>query len=141
MFDMPVMSNSGVIVTPPEVPVRNVLLLATVAPGIERPVMQAQELLTCRPSKSRESLPLFSLSASSPAPTLPWDSAKYSSSSFSLDRFQPLCMLFGAAVGAPGGIDVSQMLYACVMIVCIDAPGVLGVRYMYVCKHACMYYV
>ena len=100
------------IVTPPEVPVRNVLLLATVvnimhaastgtpfvvppAPGIERPVMQAQELLTCRPSKSRESLPLFSLSASSPAPTLPWDSAKYSSSSFSLDRFQPLCTLFG----------------------------------------------
>ena len=52
--------------------------------------MQAREFLTCRPLKSRKPLPLFSFSASSPAPTLPRDSAKYSSSSFSLDRFQPL---------------------------------------------------
>ena len=80
MLDLTVMSTSGVIppfVIPPD-------------PGIERPVMQAREFLTCRPLKSCESLPLFSLSASSPAPTLPRDSAKYLSSSFSLDRFQPL---------------------------------------------------
>ena len=107
MFDMTVMSTSGVIATPPEVPVRKILPLTTVvnimhavktgtpfvvppAPGIEQPVMQAREFLTCRPLKSREPLPLLSFSASAPAPTLPRDSAKYSSSSFSFDCFQPL---------------------------------------------------
>ena len=107
LFDMTVMSTSGVIAMPPEVPVRKILPLTTVvnimhsvkrgtpfvvppAPGIEQPVMQAQEFLTCRPLKSREPLPLFSFSASFTAPTLPRDSAKYSSSSFSLDRIQPL---------------------------------------------------
>ena len=94
-----------VIAPPPEVPVRNVLPLATVvsimdavstgtpfvvppAPGIERPVMQAQDFSTCRLSKSREFLLLFRLSASSSAPTLPRDSPKDSSPSFSLDRVQ-----------------------------------------------------
>ena len=52
--------------------------------------MQAHEFLTCQPLKSRQSLPLLSLSASSSALTLPRYSAKYLSSSFSLDRFQPL---------------------------------------------------
>ena len=73
LLDMTVMSTSGVIASPPEVPVRNVLPLATVvsimdavstgppfvvppAPGIEWPVMQAQDFLTCRLSKSREFL-------------------------------------------------------------------------------------
>ena len=73
IFDLTVRSTSGVIATPPEVHVRNILPLATVvnimhavitgmpfvvppAPGIERPVMQAREFLTCRPLKSRESL-------------------------------------------------------------------------------------
>ena len=105
MLDVTVMSTSGVIAPPPEVPVRNVLPLATVvnimdavstgtpfvvppAPGIERPVMQAKDFSTCRLSKSREFLPLFRLSASSPAPTLPRDSAKDSSPSLSLDRVQ-----------------------------------------------------
>ena len=63
ILDMTVMSTSGVIASPPEVPVRNVLPLATVvsimdavstgtpfvvppAPGIERPVMQAQDFST-----------------------------------------------------------------------------------------------
>ena len=95
---------SGVIASPPEVPVRNVLPLTTVvsimdavstgtpfvvppAPGIEWPVMQAQYFSTCRLSKSREFLSLFRLSASSPAPTLPRDSAKDSSPYLSLDRF------------------------------------------------------
>ena len=105
MLDMTVMSTSGVIAPPPEVPARNVLPLATVvsimdavskgtpfvvtpAPGIERPVMQAQDFSTCRLSRSREFLPLFRLSASSPAPTLPRDSATDSSPSFSIDRVQ-----------------------------------------------------
>ena len=116
MFDMTVMSTSGVIATPPEVPVGNILPLTTVvnfmhavsrgtpfvvppAPGIEQPVMQAREFLTCQPLKSREPLPSFSFSASSPAPTLPRDSAKYSSSSFSLDRFQPLRGITSPPVG------------------------------------------
>ena len=107
ILDMTVISTSVVIAPPPEVPVRNVLPLATVvsimdavstrtpfvvppAPGIERPVMQAQDFSTCRLSKSREFLPLFRLSASSPAPTLPRDSAKDSSPSLSLNRVQPL---------------------------------------------------
>ena len=107
MLDMTVMSTSGVIASLPEVPVRNVLPLATVvsimdafstgapfvvppAPGIEQPVMQAQDVSTCRLSNSREFLSLFRLSASSPAPTLPRDSAKDSSPSLSLDRVQPL---------------------------------------------------
>ena len=60
------------------------------APGIERPVMQAQDFSTCRLSRSREFLSLFRLSASSPAPTLPRDLAKNSSPSLSLDRVQPL---------------------------------------------------
>ena len=107
MFDMTVMSTSGVIAPPLEGPDRNVLPLATVvnithavstgtpfvmppAPGIERLVIQAHEFPNCRLLKSREFLPLFRLSASSPAPMLPRDSAKDSSPSFSLDRFQPL---------------------------------------------------
>ena len=105
MWDVTAMSTSGVIAPPPEVPVRNVLPLATVvsimdavsmgtpfvvppAPGIERPVMQAQDFSTCWLSKSREFLPSFRLSASSPVPTLPRDSAKDSSPSLSLDRVQ-----------------------------------------------------
>ena len=59
-------------------------------PDIERPVMQAQELSNCRLIKSRQSSLLISLSASSSALTLPWNPAKFSSSSFSLDRLQPL---------------------------------------------------
>ena len=107
LLDMTVMSTSGVIASPPEVPVRNVLLLATVvsimyavstgtpfvvppAPGIERPVIQAQDFSKCRLSRSREFLSLFRLSTSSPAPTLSRDSAKDSSPFLSLDRVPPL---------------------------------------------------
>ena len=118
MLDMTVMSTSGVIASPPEVPVRNVLPLATVvsimdavstgtpfvvppAPGLERPVMQAQDFSTCRLSKSREFLSLFRLSALSPAPTLPRDSANDSSPSFSLDR-EHLASGWGGPVAAAG---------------------------------------
>ena len=107
LLDMTVMSSSGVIASPPEVPVGDVLPLATVAsvmdavsmgtpfvvppaPGIERPVMQAQDFSTCRLSKLREFLSLFRLSASSPAPTLSRDSAKDSSPFLSLDCVPPL---------------------------------------------------
>ena len=102
LLDMTVMSTSGVIASPTEVPVRNVLPLATVvnimyavstgtpfvvppAPGIERPVIQALDF-----SRSCEFLSLFRLSTSSPAPTLPRDSAKDSSPFLSLDRVPPL---------------------------------------------------
>ena len=60
------------------------------APEIERPVMQAQDFSNCRRMKPREFLSLFRLSASSPAPTMPRDSAKDSSPFLSLDRVPPL---------------------------------------------------
>ena len=107
MFDMTVMRTSGVIATLPEVPVRKILPLTTVvsimdavsmvtpfvvppAPEIERPVMQAQDFSNCRLTKSRKFLSLFRLLTSSPAPTLPRDSAKDSSPFLSLDRVPPL---------------------------------------------------
>ena len=52
--------------------------------------MQLRDFQTCRTSESRQSFSLLSLSASSSALTLPRNSATFSSSSFSLDRFQPL---------------------------------------------------
>ena len=107
VFDLTIMRRSGAIATPPEIPVRKILPLTTVVsiiddvstvtpfvvpppPDIERPVMQAQELSNCRLTKSRRSSLLLSLSASSSALTQPRNPAKFSSSSFSLDRFQPL---------------------------------------------------
>ena len=105
MFYMAVMRTSGVIATPPEVPVGKILPLTTVANithavstgtpfvvppalGIERPAMQLHDFLTYRTSESCQSFSLLSLSAS--ALTLPRNSAKFSSFSFLLDRFQPL---------------------------------------------------
>ena len=60
------------------------------APEIEQPVMQAQDFSNCRLTKSRKFLSLFRLLTSSPAPTLPLDSAKDSSPFLSLDRVPPL---------------------------------------------------
>ena len=59
-------------------------------PDIERPVMQLHDFLTYRTPESRQPSLLCSLSASSSALTLPRNPAKFSSSSFSIDRFQPL---------------------------------------------------
>ena len=104
---MTVMRTSGAIVTSPEVPVGGILPLTTVVSitddvstvtpfvvpppsDIERPVMQAQDLSNCRLTKLRQSSLLLTLSASSSALMLPRTPAKFSSSSFSLDRFQPL---------------------------------------------------
>ena len=104
---MTVSSTSGVITTPPEGSAREVLPLTTgvnilhgvntgtpfVVPpalGIEQPAMQLHDFLIYRTLESRQSFSLLSLSASSSALTLPRNSAKFSSSSFSLDRFQPL---------------------------------------------------
>ena len=46
--------------------------------------------------------------------------------------------LFGALIGALGGMDVSQVEYACIMNVCIAYIDALEVLYMY---YTCMYYV
>ena len=95
------------ITTPPEGLAREVLPLTTgvdilhgvntgtpfvVPPALdmERPVMQLHDFLTYRTSESCQSSLLLSLSASSSALTLPRNPAKFSSSSFSLDLFQPL---------------------------------------------------
>ena len=107
IFDMTVSSTSGVITTPPEGLPREVLPLTTevnilygvntgtpfvVPPAldIERPVMQLLDFLTYRTSELRQYSLLISLSASSSALMLPRRPAKFSSSSFSIDRFQPL---------------------------------------------------
>ena len=107
LFDMTVSSTSGVITTPPEGLPREVLPLTTevnilygvntgtpfvVPPALdmERPVMQLHDFLTYRRSELRQYSLLLSLSASSSALTLPRSPAKFSSSSFSIDRFQPL---------------------------------------------------
>ena len=107
IFDMTVSSTSGVITTPPEDLPREVLPLTTevnilygvnmgtpfvVPPAldIERPVMQLHDFLTYRTSELRQYSLLLILSASSSAITLPRRPAKFSSSSFSIDRFQPL---------------------------------------------------
>ena len=104
---MTVSSTSGVITTLLEGLAREVLPLTTgvdilhgvnmgtpfvVSPAldIERPVMQLHDFLTYRTSESRQYSLLLSLSASSSALTLPRNQAKFLSSSFSLDRFQPL---------------------------------------------------
>ena len=107
IFDMTVSSTSGVITTPPEGLPREVLPLTTevnilygvnkgtpfiVPPAldIERPVMQLHDFLTYRTSELCQYSLLLTLLASSSALTLPRRPAKFSSSSFSIDRFQPL---------------------------------------------------
>ena len=102
MFHMTVLHTSGAITMPPEVPVIKILPLTTVfsfidavstvtlfvvppSPDIGRPVMQAQDFSNCR-----EFISSFRLSASSPAPMLPRDSAKDSSPFLSLGRVPPL---------------------------------------------------
>ena len=107
IFDVTVSSTPGVITTPPEGLAREVLPLFTgvnilhgvntgmpfvVPPAldIERPEMQLLDFLTYRTPESRQSSLLLSLSASSSALMLPRNRAKFSSSSFSLDCFQPL---------------------------------------------------
>ena len=107
LLDMTVMSVSGVILSPLDVPVRQIQPLITVVsiidavstvtpfmvpppPDIERPVMQAQDFSNCRLTKSREFLSSSRLSASSPAPMLPRDPAKDSLPFLSLGRVPPL---------------------------------------------------
>ena len=62
--------------------------VATPAPVVEQPEMQAKEFPTLRLSESPELLPSFRLSFSSPSPTLPWGAAEDSSSPFLLNRVQ-----------------------------------------------------
>ena len=56
----------------------------------EQQCRQLQEIGTCRTSESRQPLLLCSLSAVSSTRTLPWNTPEFSSSSSSVDRFQPL---------------------------------------------------
>ena len=107
LLNMTVMSFSGVIVSPSDVPVRQIQPLTTVVsstdagsmvtpfvvpppPDIEQLVKQLHDFLTYGTPESRQSSFLLSLSASSSALTLPRNPAKFSSSSFSLDRYPPL---------------------------------------------------
>ena len=83
------MCTSGVKVPPPGASTQFVLPLATVAstvtavgmstpfiatpaPVVEQPGMQAKEFPTLRLSESPKLLPSFGLSSSTPSPTLPW---------------------------------------------------------------------
>ena len=107
LLDMTVMSLSGVILSPSDVPARQIQPLITVVsiidvvstvtpfvvpppPDIEQLVMQAQDFSNCRLTKSREFLSSSRLSASSPVPMLPRDPAKDSSPFLSLGRVPPL---------------------------------------------------
>ena len=105
LLDMIVTSSSGVIVSPSDVPVRQLQPLTAVVsctdagsmvtlfivpppPDIEQPCKQLQDFLTCRTPESRQPSLLCSLSASS-ALTLLQNLATFSSSSLSLDRYPP----------------------------------------------------
>ena len=101
LLDMTVMSDSGVIVSPSDVPVGQIQPLTAVVsgmdagstvtpPDIEQPCKQLHDFLTCQTPESRQSSFWLSLSASSSALTLPRNPAKFSSSSFSLNRYPPL---------------------------------------------------
>ena len=107
LLDMTVMSSSGVIVSPSDVPVGQIQPLTTVVsstdagstvtpfvaplpPDIEQLCKQPHDFLTCQTPESRQSSFLLSLSASFSALTLPRNPAKFLSSSFSLDRYPPL---------------------------------------------------
>ena len=107
LFNMTDMSSSGVIVSASDVPVGQIQPLTAVVsstdadstvtlfvvpppPDIERPVMKLHDFLTHRTPETCLSSLLISLSASSSTLMLPRNPAKFSSSSFSLDRLQPL---------------------------------------------------
>ena len=107
LLDMTVMISCGVIVSPSDIPVGQIQpLTAAVSctdtgstvtpfdvplpPDIEQPCKQLHDFLTYRTPESRQSSCWLSLSASSSALTLPRNPAKFSSSSFSLDRYPPL---------------------------------------------------
>ena len=104
---MTVMRRSGEIRLSPDVPVGQLQPLTTVVsctdactmvtlfvvpppPDIEQPCRQLQDFLMCRTPESRQPSLWCSLSASSSACTLPRKLPEFSSSSFSIDRFQPL---------------------------------------------------
>ena len=127
VFNLPVMRTTGAIVTPPLTTVVGIiddvstvtLFVVPPPPDIERPMMQAQELSNCRLTKSRLSSLLISLSASSSALTLPRRPAKFSSSSFSLDRFQPLR---GKTSPSTGEALLPPPADDC-LILCLDDPN------------------
>ena len=101
------MRRSGAIRLSPDVPVGHLQPLTTVVsctdagsmvtpfvvpppPNIKQLCKQLQDFLTCRTPESRQPSSWCSLTASSSARTLPRKLPEFSSSSFSIDRFQPL---------------------------------------------------
>ena len=54
-------------------------------------------------------------------------------------RYSARRSLFGALIGALGGIDVSQVKYACIENVCIYRRADSTGSTIYVCMHACLY--
>ena len=136
VFNMTVMSSSGVIVSASDVPVGQIQPLTAVVsstdadsmvtpfvvpppPDIERPVMKLHDFLTHRTPESRQSSLLISLSASSSALTLPWNPEKFSSSSFSLDRLQPL----RGRISPPMGEALLPPPADDCLIPCLDDPN------------------
>ena len=136
VFNMTVMSSSGVIVSPSDVPVGQIQPLTSVVrstdadsmvtpfvvpppPDIERPVMKLDDFLTHRTPESCLSSLLISLSASSSALTLPRNPAKFSSSSFSLDRLQPL----RGKISPPTGEALLPPPADDCLIPCLDDPN------------------
>ena len=65
--------------------------VATPAPVVEQPGIQANEFPTLRLSDSPKLLPSFGLSFSSPSPTLPWGAAEDSSPPVLPNRVQVGC--------------------------------------------------
>ena len=109
LLDISVMSSSGVIVSPSDIPVLQIQPLWSVVvvsstdagstvtpfvvpvpPGIEQQCKQLHDFMTYQTPESRQSSFWLSLSASSSALMLPRNLAKFSSSSFSLDHYLPL---------------------------------------------------
>ena len=107
VFNMTVMSSSGVIVSRWDVPFGQIQPLTAVVsstdadstvtpfvvpppPHIEQPCKQLQDCPTCRTPESHQPSLLCSLSASSSARTLPRKLLEFSLPSLSIDRFQPL---------------------------------------------------
>ena len=50
-----------------------------------------------------------------------------------------VCTLLGTLIGVLGDMDVSQVEYACIIIVCIYRRANSTGSTIYVCMHACMY--
>ena len=149
LLDITVMSSSAVIVSPSDGQIQPLTTVVSNTdadsmvtpfvvpppPDIERPVMQLHDFLTHRTLESRQSFLLCSLSASSSALMLPPNLAKFSSSSFSLDRYPPLR---GNASPPAGGALLSPVCFRIWMIQTLPAivSRFQGQNTLLLCLHA-----